>query len=224
MPAILNKIFLYGSLFIGVVPMGIALYNYFFLKQQHKWVLYKIVFHLLIVCVSVFVRFKGPNFFLYYILCFGLAITIHFIFVRYYNRSIVRTVARLSTVLYLLFLLLDAFVLSGTNTYKNSSFTLFDFWAITVIIIYLGQTLKNTHIRRLRDYPMFWISIGIAIPYLASLLHFLLSSSALIINIKLFFVTENMSLMGNIAGSVLQAIGFWKCRKTAIDETLFKKI
>lgn len=204
--------------------MSIALYNYSFLKQQPKWALYKIIFHLLIVCISVFVRFKGPNFFLYYILCFGLAITIYFIFIRHYSHSALKAFATVSTVLYLLFLLLDAFLLSGTNTYKNASFTLFDFWAITVIIVYLGQLLKNTQIRRLRDYPMFWISIGIATPYLASLLHFLLSSSALIINIKLFFVTENMSFMGNIAGTVLQAIGFWKCRKTAIDETFFNNL
>ena len=220
----LNDIFLYGSLFMGVIPLGIALYNIAFLNPQHKWVMGKIVFHIIIVFISVFVRFSIPNFFLNYILCAGLAITINFIFIDYFINQKLKIIFYASTSLYIVFLLIDAFILSGANTYKNFSFTLFSFWALTVIIVYLGQTFRNTHIRRLRDYPMFWITIGIGIIYTTSLLHFFLASSSISTNIKLFFLTENITLMGNVAGTILQTIGFWKCRNTlAVNEILFKE-
>lgn len=219
----LTKFFLYGSLFMGVVPLGMALYHYAFLSKQHKWAAAKIVFHLAIVCMSVFVRFGGSNFFLRYILCFGLAITINFIFVPYFTNPKLRNAFYASTGLYLILLLTDAFVLRGTSDYQNFSFTLFDIWALTIIILYLGQLLRNTRVRRLRNEPMFWIAIGIGTTYFAGLTHSLLSSSSLVVNVKLFFLTHNLSLMGNIAGTILQTIGFWKCRNTSTaNETLFR--
>lgn len=224
MLVILNDIFLYGSLFMGVIPLGMALYNVAFLNPQHKWVMGKIIFHLLIVCISVFVRFSIPNFFLNYILCAGLAITIYFIFIDYFTNLKLKIIFSISTYLYVVFLLIDAFVLSGINTYKNFSFTLFSFWALTVIFIYLGQIFRNMNIRSLRDYPMFWITIGMGITYSTSLLHFFLASSSLFTNLKLFFLTENITLMGNVAGTMLQTIGFWKCRNNfAVNEILFKE-
>ena len=214
----MSTFFLYGSLFMGVVPLGAALYNYAYLIAQHKWATCKIIFHLIIVCVSVFIRFDGPNLFLYYILCFGLAVTIYFIFIHYLKNPLLKKIATASTVIYLFLLLIDAYLLSEASSYKNVVFTLFDIWALAIIVIYLGQILQDPTVRNLRNYPMLWISIGIGTVYLAAIIHMLLSSSTLAINVKLFFLTENISLMGNVAGTLLQTIGFWKCRKTAIHD------
>jgi hypothetical protein len=207
-------LFKYASLYIGLVPLCIALYRFAYLDKPLKIAMYRVLFHLIIVTASIITaKFNITNTFLYFILCFGLAVFIGLIFSYSVKGALKKSFIIYSTVAYLLFLCLDAFFISGTNTFKNFSFTLFDIWAIIVIAIYISHVLQDYTIPNLRKHPLLWIAIGIIITYLGSIIHVLLSYSTLAISKKMFFITENITFFSNIVGIVLQSYGFWISKK-----------
>jgi ABC-type multidrug transport system fused ATPase/permease subunit len=153
---------------------------YFFLKKGNKLVRYFMVFLFITVCVEtvawVWSRPEYRNteskflmynvFFVFEFVCYAV------VFYHHFNKLIFRRIAGFFILGIILFGLVNMFFLQGLDkTINNYTLLLGSFFVVLFCCFYFYESIQPEHIDdQLSKQPMFWISSGLLIFYLGSVI------------------------------------------------------
>lgn len=206
----------YFSTYLLLLPVSISIYRFVHLTVPLRIVAFNLyVMTLLLIGNLASLSFLTNNRFVLYIY-----VVIDIVFQCWFFRTVIRSpTVRMFigwiTGGFLVYVLLDAFYLTGYKNLNSYSITVEALICALMLLYFIYELLSNTGLKLLH-YPITWIITGFLINTFTTLLSIFgsqLLSDSLESSQIIFFQLNNIIYLGAIIAYLLYGVGFWFAKR-----------
>lgn len=205
----------YASMYSALVPLGIGIVRYRHLSPPLRWIQGNIALGLLLSTASVWLtRLLENNHFLSYLNTAIDVLCVSLFFANVIRHSLIRILALWLGPAFWLFIVLDALVLTDLYHLNSRSSTLETVLVLALALWYMRELMGQlpTQYSLVRFAP-FWVTVGLLVINIASLLFNAFSNQLLDTSENLYLQAVNWAYLASLLGNSLFAFAFAHARR-----------
>lgn len=198
--------------YLAFLPILIAAYHYNYLSKSLWW--YAIGLLFISICGIISIKLgeqRINNHFMIYINACSNIIIRTFFFYSFITSQKHRKSLVIFLIIFLLGVCADIYI---HGIYMNQYlFMIIDVWASYFFLVCLNQILKDENIESLRNYPMFWITVGTLMFVIFDFFLMVSNGWLYAVNRVFFFMLwDYITPIFMFIRIILVSIGYWKTK------------